>query len=315
MSGRQRRPLTSLAVLLLVSAAGADPTAFPGCCGARPEWTVGVEFGLTGVKTEEIVEALPASAAQDLSRLTWEVPAGVAGVRVSYRTRGRLRLNGGVWYLVDAGGGTLVNLDYLDAASDVATHRSVSPSDLRGAGWELSADVMLVEDRSAEMFLRSFVRLGYRGAYHEWSARGGEYEYPGRQGQFADEEIIRYLVLHQVFDVGGFVELGQTGEGLYGRLGGAVSLWSHVDDRDTHLLSDTEYYNTYRRGWHVRPEIALGVRFEGGGAVEVIYEPAWQFAFAETATKVRTGSGVYLPEENPNYTMKLHRVGIRVAWA
>lgn len=92
-------------------------------------------------------------------------------------------------------------------------------------------------------------------------------------------------------------------------------MWSHVGDRDTHLLSGTEYYNTYRRGWHVRPEIALGVRFEGGGAVEVIYEPAWQFAFAETATKIRTASGVYLPEEKPNYTMTLHRVGVRVAWA
>lgn len=181
---------------------------------------MGVEFGLTAVKTEEIVEALPASAAQDLSRLTWEAPAGVAGVGVSYRTRGRLRLNGGVWYLVDAGGGTLVNLDYLDVASDAATHRSVSPSRLRGFGWELSADVMLVEGRSAETFLRSFARVGYHGAYHAWSARGGAYEYRGRQGRFADdEELIRYLVLHQVFDVGGGVELGQTREGLYGRLG------------------------------------------------------------------------------------------------
>ena len=38
-----------------------------------------------GVMTEEVVEALPAHAAQDLSRLTWEAPAGVAGIRVSYR--------------------------------------------------------------------------------------------------------------------------------------------------------------------------------------------------------------------------------------
>ena len=118
---------------------------------------------------------------------------------------------------------------------------------------------------------------------HEWGIvapttrgrRAGErHEYPGRQGRFAeDEELIRYLVLHQVFDVGAFVEVGQAREGFYGRLGGAVSVLSLVDDRDTHLLSDTEYYNTYRGGWHVRPEVAVGVGF-GGGALEVFYEPA-----------------------------------------
>lgn len=268
-----------------------------------------------GVMAEEVVEALPAHAAEDLSRLTWETAAGVAGVRVSYRTPRALRINGGVWYLVDAGGGTLVNLDYLDAASAAVTHRSVSPVDLVGAAWELSTDVMLVEQRSGELFVRSFARVGYRGAYHAWAARGGAYEYPDRQGRFADDqELIRYLVLHQVFDVGAFVELGQARDGFYGRLGGAVSAMALVDDRDTHVLSDTEYYNTYRRGWHVRPEVAVGAGFEGGGVVEVFYEPAWQFGFGETATKIRTPSGVYRPEEKPNYTMALHRIGIRVIW-
>ena len=266
-------------------------------------------------KTEEIVEALPASAAQDLSRLTWEAPSGVAGVRVSYRTRGRLRMSGGLWYLADAGGGTLVNVDYLDATRDAVTHRSVSAADLRGVGWELSTDVVVVEERSGGLFFRSFGRVGYRGVYYAWAARGGEYEYPDKQGRFADdEELIRYLVLHQVLDVGAFVELGQARDGIYGRLGGAVSVLALVDDRDKHLLSDTEYYNTYRRGWNVRPEIAVGVGFGGGGAVEVFYEAAWQFSFAETATQIKTPSGINVPAEKPNYQMTLHGVGIRIAW-
>ena len=83
-------------------------------------------------------------------------------------------MNGGVWYLADGGNGTLVNLDYLDATSDAVTHRSVSPSDLVGVGWEFSTDVMLVEETRGWWFLRSFARLGYRGAYHAWAARGGE---------------------------------------------------------------------------------------------------------------------------------------------
>ena len=34
-------------------------------------------------------------------------------------------------------------------------------------------------------------------------------------GTFADhEELLRYLVLHQVFDVAGFVELGQARDGF-----------------------------------------------------------------------------------------------------
>ena len=285
------------------------------CCDIGSGWEVGGELGVMGVMTEEIVEALPVHAAKDLSRLTWETTAGVAGVRISYRTAGVLRINGGIWYLVNAGGGTLVNLDYLDAATDAATHRSVSHADLVGAGWELSTDVMLVEQSSGELFVRSFARVGYRGAYHAWAADGGAYEYPDRQGRFADHEVlIRYLVLHQVFAVGAFVELGQARDGYYGRLGGAVSVMALVDDRDTHVLSDTEYYNTYRRGWHVRPEVAVGARFGGGGAVEVFYEPAWQFGFGETATKIKTPNGVHRPEEKPNYEMALQRVGIRVIW-
>ena len=263
---------------------------------------------------EEIVEAAPAHAAQDLSRLSWDAAVGVAGVRLSYRTSGALRINGGLWYLRDAGGGTLVNVDYLDPARAAVTHRSVSPAYLVGVGWEVSTDVMLVEERTGELFLRSFARVGYRGAYHAWAAGGGEYEYPDRQGRFADDdELIRYLVLHQVVDVGAFVELGQVRDGIYGRLGGAVSVVALVDDRDVHRLTATEYYNRYRRGWHVRPEVALGVLFRGGVAVEVIYEPAWQLAFAETGTKIKAPSGVYVPEERPNYTMTLHRVWIRLA--
>ncbi len=134
---------------------------------------------------------------------------------MSYRTAGPLRINGGIWYLVDAGDATLMNLDYLDVAIDAATHRSVSPSALVGAEWELSTDVILVEQRSGELFVRSFVRVGYRGAYHASAARGGAYEYPDGQGRFADhEKLIRYLVLHQVFDVAGFVELGQARDGF-----------------------------------------------------------------------------------------------------
>ena len=59
--------------------------------------------------------------------------------------------------------------------------------------------------------------------------------------------------------------------------------------------------------------MAVGAGF-GGGAVEVFYEPAWQFGFGETATQIKTPSGVYHPTDKPNYTMTLHRVGIRVAW-
>jgi len=274
-----------------------------------------VEAGVIRVVTEEIVEARPASAAEHLSRLTWEALAGVAGIDLSYRTPGRLRMNGGVWYLTDARNGTLVNLDYLDATSDAVTHRSVSPAGLVGVGWELAADVMLVEETRGALFARSYARLGYRGGYRAWAARGGRYEYPDRQGRFADDqELVRYRVLHQVFEVGAFVELGQARSGFYGRLGGTVSFLPLVDDRDTHVLSGTDYYNTYRRGWYLRPEIAVGVGLAGGGAVEAFYEPSWQFAFDETETRIKTPSGVYRVAETPNYRMTMHRAGIRVVW-
>ena len=74
---------------------------------------------------------------------------------------------------------------------------------------------------------------------------------------------------------GPFVEVGQAREGFYGRLGGAVSVLSLVDDRDTHLLSGTEYYNTFRAGWQEsgRTRRRHRVGF-GGGALEVFYDPA-----------------------------------------
>ena len=278
-----------------------------------PGWAVGVEFGALWATTEEIVEALPARAAQYVSRLIWEAPAGVTGIHLGYRTQGALRVNVGVWYLAGAGGGTLVNLDYLDATSDAVTHRSVSRSDLGGVGWELSADVLLTELRRGDVFVRSYARAAHRGAYHTWAARGGEYAYPDRQGRFADDdELVRYLVLHRLFDIGAFVELGQERDGLYGRLGGSVSVLALVDDRDTHVLSDTEYYNTYRRGWRVRSELAVGVGFADGSAVEIFYEPTRQFSFEDAGTKIKTPSGVYAPQEKPNYEMTLHRVGIRL---
>ena len=106
---------------------------------------------------------------------------------------------------------------------------------------------MLVEERRGGLYVRSFARLAYRGSYHSWTAGGGEYEYLDRQGRFDDDqELLRYLVLHQVVGLGASVELGQATHGLYGRLGGTVSPFSLVDDRDVHVLSDTEYYNTYR---------------------------------------------------------------------
>ena len=175
---------------------------------------------------------------------------------------------------------------------------------------------MLVEQIRDGVYVRSFARLAYRGNYHSWKARGGEYEYLGRQGRFDDDqELTRYLVLHQVVGLGIFGELGQVTDGLYGRLGGTVSLLPSVDDRDTHALSDTEYYNTYRRGWYVQPEIAVGIGLPGRLTVEAFYEPALQFEFGETSTQIKRAHGVYIPEEEPNYKMTLHRVGIRLLWS
>ena len=186
------------------------------------------------------------------------------------------------------------------------------PGRSRGRRLGASTEYLLAEETRGAVFVRSFARLGYRGNYHSWKARGGAYEYPDRRGTFDDEELIRYLTIHQVFDLGVFVELGQAREGVYGRLGGAVALLALANDRDTHVLTDTDYYNTYRRGWYVRPEIAVGAGLGHGVAVEVVFEPSLQFGFGETGTKIRTTRGVYVPEEKPNYRMALHRVGIRL---
>ena len=126
------------------------------------------------------------------------------------------------------------------------------------------------------------------------------------------KELVRYLVLHQGFDIGVSVELGKMYDGLHGRLGAAVSLLTLIDDRDTHVLSDTDYYNTYRRGYYVRPEIAVGMGFEGRLAVEVFFEPVFQFESAETRTRIKTSRGVHVPEEEPNFKMELYQVGIRL---
>ncbi len=311
----RRQGLVIALIAVLVGPAGAEAPPFSRYGDETPGWAVGVESGVIWAKTEETVEAQPAHAAEHLSRLTWEAPVAVGGVSVSYRTGGGLRMNGGIRCLGDAWDGRLVNLDYLDPARDAVTHRSVSSTGFVGTGWHVSTDVMLVEQVRGEVSLRSYARFGYRGAYHEWVASGGEFEYPARQGRFADDEqLVRYLVLHQVFDIGAFVELGHAGDAVYGRLGGAVSFLAQVDDRDTHVLSDTDYYNTYRRGWHVRPEVAVGVGLGRGIAVEAFYEPAWQFPFEDTGTKIKTRYGVYVPEEKPNFRMTLHRVGIRVVW-
>ena len=97
--------------------------------------------------------------------------------------RGILRMNGRLGFLVAAPEGKLVNLDYLDSTSDAVTHRSVSTAELLGFGWELSTDLMLVEERRGGLYVRSFARLAYRGSYHSWTAGGGEYEYLDRQGR------------------------------------------------------------------------------------------------------------------------------------
>ena len=288
----------------------------PRCCDPTTEWSVGLESGAVWAETEEIVKARSDYAADYLSHLTWDALVGLAGIHLSHRMRGILRINGRLWFLAAAPDGTLVNLDYLDSTSDAVTHRSVSMAELLGFGWELSTDFMLMEQRRGEVYVRSFARLAYRGNYHSWKARGGEYEYPDRQGRFdVDEELLRYLVLHQAVGLGAFVELGQVTDGLYGRLGGMVSPFSLVDDRDVHVMSGTEYYNTYRWGWYVQPEIAVGVGLGERLVVEAFYEPALQFEFGETSTQIKTPHGVSVPEEKPNYEMTLHRVGVRLLWS
>ena len=288
----------------------------PRCCEPTPEWSVGLESGASWAKTVEIVEARSEYASDYLSHLSWDALVGRAGIHLSHRTRGILRMNGTLWFLAAASGGTLVNLDYLDSTSDAVTHLSVGSAELFGFGWELSTDLMLVEERHGGLYVRCSARLAYRGNYHSWKARGGEYEYPDRQGRFdVDEELLRYLVLHQAVGLGAFVELGQVTDGLYGRLGGMVSPFSLVDDRDVHVMSGTEYYNTYRWGWYVQPEIAVGVGLGERLVVEAFYEPALQFEFGETSTQIKTPHGVSVPEEKPNYEMTLHRVGVRLLWS
>ena len=263
----------------------------------RPDSGVVDRLGIGGgvwTKAKEIVEARSDYAADYLSHLYWDVPVGHAGIHLSHRLRGILRMNGTLWFLATAPGGTLVNLDYLDSTSDAATHRSVSTAELFGFGWELSTDLTLVEARRGELYVRAFARLAYRGNYHSWTARGGEYDYPEGQGRFdTDEEFLQYLVLHQAVGLGAFVELGQVTDGLYGRLGGVVSPLAWVDDRDVHVLSGTEYYNTYRRGWYLQPEVAVGVGLGERLAVEAFYEPALQFEFGETGTRIKSRHGVY----------------------
>lgn len=94
-----------------------------------------------------------------------------------------------------------------------------------------------------------------------------------------------------------------------------VSPVSWVDDRDTHFRRVTDYYNTYRWGWYVRPEIAVGMAAGNGITVEAFYEPTLQFEFAEVRTRIKTPNGVYAAEERPNYRMTVHRVGIRLLWS
>lgn len=286
------------------------------CCGDVPRLIVGLDVGSYWIRTEEIVEALPEHAADDLSRLAWSAAGGVVGLSLSYRPRTVFRANGGFWFLTESELGKLVNTDYLDPSSDEVTHRSVSASDFHGAGWQLSLDFIVAESSQRGLFIRSFTRMGYRGNYHLWKARGGEYEYPDGRGRFDDnEEFVRYVVLHQVVDLGLFVAFGHLEDGFYMRAGTALSYFPWVDDRDTHFLRNTDYYNTYRWGWYVRPEVAVRIKLGDGIAAEVFYEPELQFSFADTTTRLKTPYTVRAVEEKPNYGMALHRVGIRLLWA
>ena len=286
------------------------------CCGQVPSLIVGLDTASYWMKADEIVEALPEYAADHLSYLTWSAGSGVLGINLSFRPWGFLRANGGFWFLTETELGKLVNLDYLDPLGDDVTHRSVSASDFSGAGWQASLDLIVAENTHGDLFVQSFARLGYRGNYHFWKARGGEYEYPDGRGSFDDDEyFVRYVVLHQVFDLGGFVTLGHAQEGFYVRTGGSVSYLTWVDDRDTHIRRNTDYYNTYRWGWYVRPEVAFGAEMGQGFAVEAFYEPELQFAFDETKTNIRTRSTVRTAAERPNYNMTLHRLGIRLLWS
>ena len=290
----------------------------PVKCGSQePHLLIGVESGAYRARTAELVEARPEHAAALLSHLAWDARGDVIGISLSYRPPGNLRANGGIWSLMHTRSGQLIDLDYLDETSAGITHHSVSAADFMGVGWKLSTDVMLMEEARGAMVLRSFARLGYRGSYHVWNAYGGTYEYRGRQGRFDDDEhLVRYAVRHQALHGGVFLELGQAADdGLYGRIGGAASFLSWAEDRDTHVLSDTDYHGTYRLGWYVQPEIAVGAGWGRRVTVEAFYEPMLQFEFADTRTTIRTPRRVQVPAEKPNYRMALHRGGIRLVWS
>ncbi len=167
-----------------------------------------------------------------------------------------------------------------------------------------------------ELIVEWVARVGYQGNLHPWNARGGEYEYQNRRGRFEDDRhFVRYIVLHQVFFGGMHAQLGHAGHGWYGRVGGDVSGLALVDDRDTHFSRDTDYLNSYRLGWYVRPQLTVGKGMGRGVAVEAFYELTLQLDFAETGTIIRTPDGVRAPEERPNYRMTVHRLGVRFIWA
>ena len=307
--------------LLLASFTGnlsAESTApvSDGCCGRVPALSVGLDVGVVWARTDEIVESLPGRASAYLSHLAWTARPGAVGVSASFRSWDVLRMNGGVRLLTDTRGGRLVNLDYLDPSSDRVTHRSVSASDFHGYGWNASIDLLVMNRAIGGSFIRAYGRLAYRGNYHFWKARGGEYQYPGQRGRFDDDEaFVRYVVVRHAVGVGGFLEIGSAELGLYARVGGVVSPLSWIDDRDTHFRRGTDYYNTYRWGWHAEPEIAAGVGVGKRAAVEAFYQPSLQFEFGEARTRIKTSQSVYTAAEKPNYGMTLHRFGMRVVWS
>ena len=272
MKGARRGSLVGLLVVLCGGAGVAETSERSSVSGWRegPRLVIGVESGAYSAQTDELVEARPEYAAKLLSHLAWEAGGDFIGINLSYGPAGVFRANGGVWSLMHTRAGHVVDLDYLDATSAEVTHRSVSVADFAGVGWKFSMDAMLVEAARGAVFLRGFARLEYRGNYHVWNAHGGTYVYRGMQGRFDDDQhLVRYAVRHQALHGGVFLEFGQAaGDGLYGRIGGTASLLSWAEDRDTHVLSDTDYHNTYGLGWYLQPEIAVGVGLGRRVAVE-----------------------------------------------
>ena len=289
--------------------ADAGSSASPSYCDQVHSLVVALDSGVYWVKTEGIVEALPEYAAEHLSDLTWRAGSGFIGLNVSYRPWRIIRINGGLWYLTDTRSGQLINLYYLDSSSDEVTHRSLSASDFGGVGWQVSID-FLAWSTSTVICSSSLLHAWVSRQLPFWGRPRGEYEYPDRRVSFDDDEhFVRYLILHQVFDVGVFVKLGHAKDGFYGRMRGAVFCCVLVDDRDTHIVRDTDYYNTYRLGWYVRPEIAAGFGLGKRIAVEAFYEPEFQFGFEDARTTIRTPYMVRDAAENPNYIMALHPLG------